>query len=148
MYKILGFYYNPLEDVDVFVLENKLIMFRLGSCSVAKSSPTLCNPMDSSPPGTSVYGIYPGKNTGVCCHSLLQGIFPTQRLNLGLLHCRQILYQLSHQASPQTRQSGTNLILVFKTLSLWICSYLCLPVSVIRLKLYGSIHRVGLPRWH
>ena len=34
------------------------------------------------------------------CHSLLQGIFPTQGLNLGLLHCRQILYHLSHQGSP------------------------------------------------
>ena len=34
----------------------------------------------------------PGKNTGVGCHSLFQGIFPTQGLNLGLLHCRQILY--------------------------------------------------------
>ena len=33
-------------------------------------------------------------------HSLLQGIFPTQELNLGLLHCRQILYHLSHQGSP------------------------------------------------
>ena len=39
----------------------------------------------------------PGKNTGVGCHSLLQRIFPTQGLNLGLLHCRQILYHLSHQ---------------------------------------------------
>ena len=34
---------------------------------------------------------FPGKNTGVGCHSFLQGIFPTQGLNLGLLHCRQIL---------------------------------------------------------
>ena len=41
----------------------------------------------------------PGKNTGVGCHSLLQGIFLTQRLNLGLPHCRQILYHLSHQGS-------------------------------------------------
>ena len=37
----------------------------------------------------------PGKNTGVGCHSLLQGIFPTQGSNLGCLHCRQILYHLS-----------------------------------------------------
>ena len=37
----------------------------------------------------------PGKNTGVGCHVLLEGIFPTQGLNLGLLHCRQILYNLS-----------------------------------------------------
>ena len=34
----------------------------------------------------------PGKHTGVGCHALLQGVFPTQGLNLGLLHCRQILY--------------------------------------------------------
>ena len=42
----------------------------------------------------------PGKNTGVGCHSLLQGIFPTQGPNPSLLHCRQILYHLSHQGSP------------------------------------------------
>ena len=42
----------------------------------------------------------PGKNTGVGCLSLLQGIFLTQGLNRGLLHCRQILYHLSHQGSP------------------------------------------------
>ena len=41
----------------------------------------------------------PGKNTGVDCHSLLQGIFLVQRLNLGLLHGRQILYHPSYQAS-------------------------------------------------
>ena len=41
----------------------------------------------------------PSKNTEVGSHSLLQGIFPTQGLNLGLPHCRQILYCLSHQGS-------------------------------------------------
>ena len=40
-----------------------------------------------------------GKNTGVCSRSLLQGIFLTQGLKLGLLHCKQILYHLSHQIS-------------------------------------------------
>ena len=40
----------------------------------------------------------PGKNTGVGCHFLLQGIFLTQGSNPGLLHCRWILYHLSHQA--------------------------------------------------
>ena len=40
------------------------------------------------------------KNTGVGSLSLLQGIFPPQELNWGLLHCRQILYQLSYQGSP------------------------------------------------
>ena len=42
----------------------------------------------------------PSKNTGVGCHFLLQGSFPTQGGKLGLLHCRQILYHLSHQGSP------------------------------------------------
>ena len=42
----------------------------------------------------------PGQNTGVGSHSPLQGIFPTQGLNPGLLPCRQILYHLSHQGSP------------------------------------------------
>ena len=41
----------------------------------------------------------PVRNFGVGCHSRLQGIFPTQGLNLGIQHCRQILYQLSHQES-------------------------------------------------
>ena len=43
----------------------------------------------------------PGKNAGVGCHFLLQGIFLTQGSNLGLLHCRQILYQLSYEGSPR-----------------------------------------------
>ena len=43
----------------------------------------------------------PGQNTGMGNLSLLQGIFPTQGSNPGLLHCRQILYQLSHQGSPR-----------------------------------------------
>ena len=42
----------------------------------------------------------PEKNTGVGCHSCLQGIFPTQGSNSDFLHCRQILYLLSHQGSP------------------------------------------------
>ena len=40
------------------------------------------------------------KNSGVGCHFLLQGTFPTQGSNLGLLNCKQILYHLSHQGSP------------------------------------------------
>ena len=43
----------------------------------------------------------PGQNTGMGSPSLLQGIFPTQGLNRGLLHCRQILHQLSHKGSPR-----------------------------------------------
>ena len=52
------------------------------------------------------HGLYcpwnsPGQNTGVGSYSIFQGNFSTQGLNPGLLHCRQILYQLSHQGSPR-----------------------------------------------
>ena len=63
---------------------------------VAQSCPTLCDPMDTRL-------LHPwdflGKSTGVGCHFLLQGIFPTQGSNPGLLHCGQMLYHLSHQGS-------------------------------------------------
>ena len=64
---------------------------------VTPSCPTLCDPMDCSPPGSSVHRLLQAKNTGVGGHSLCQRIFPTQGLNPGLLHCRQFLYRLSHQ---------------------------------------------------
>ena len=49
------------------------------------------------PPGSSVHGILQAKNTGMGFQAFLQGIFSTQGLNLGLQHCRQILYSLSLQ---------------------------------------------------
>ena len=67
------------------------------SCSVVSDS---FDPMDCSPPGSAVHGDSPGKHTGMGCHTLLQGTFPTQGLNPGLPHCRQIVYYLSHQGSP------------------------------------------------
>ena len=60
-------------------------------CLVVQLCLTLCDP-------TSL--LSPGKNTRVGCQALLQGIFPTQGSNPGLLHCRQILYCLSYQGSP------------------------------------------------
>ena len=68
-------------------------------CLVARSCPTLCDPMDCSPPGLLLCPWdSPDKNTGVSCHVVLQQIFPTQGLNPGLLHCRWILYLLSQRS--------------------------------------------------
>ena len=64
---------------------------------VTQLCPTLYDPMDYFLLASSCPWDFPGKNTGVGCHSLLQGISLTQGLNLGPLHCRQILYHLSHQ---------------------------------------------------
>ena len=72
-----------------------------------QSCPTLCDPMDYSPPGFSVHDS-PGKNTGVGCHALFQGIFLTWRSNpclLRLLNCTDSL-SLSHQGSPVLRFTG------------------------------------------
>ena len=77
------------------------ILIVMSLCLVAQSCLTLFDPVDRSPPGSSVHGDSPGKNTGVGSHALLQGIFPTQGLNPGLPHCRRILYHLSHQGSPR-----------------------------------------------
>ena len=72
-----------------------------GLCLVAQSCSTLCDPMDYNPPGSFVHGDSPGKNTGVSCHALLQGIFPAQGSNPSLPHCRWILYHLNHQGRPR-----------------------------------------------
>ena len=75
---------------------------------VAQSCLILCDPMGCSLPGSSVHGDSSGKNTGVGCHALLQGIFPTQGSNSGLPHCRQILYHLSPQGSPEGQHDTLN----------------------------------------
>ena len=61
------------------------------------------------------HGLYsprnsPGQNTAVGSLSLLQGIFTTQGSNLGLLHCRRILYQLSHREAPECRVRSLSLL--------------------------------------
>ena len=64
------------------------------SLVLSQFSMPLCDPIDSR---LLCSWASPGKNTGAGCHALLPGIFPTQGSNPGLLHCRQILYRLSHQ---------------------------------------------------
>ena len=66
---------------------------------VAQSCLTLCNPTDCSLPGSSVHGILQAQILEWVDIPFLQGIFPTQGLNPGLLHSRQTLYHLSHQGS-------------------------------------------------
>ena len=77
-----------------FLLYSKVNQSCKAKVKVTQLCPTLCDPMDC--PWNSL-----GQNTGVGSLSLLQGIFPTQGSNPGLLNCRRILYQLSHQGSPQ-----------------------------------------------
>ena len=95
---------NPVAAPTARRLGNVVLVW-LGMCCavlclVTLLRLTLCDTTDCSPPRFSAHADSPGKNTGVGCHALLQGIFPTPGSNPGLLHCRQILNQLSFQGSP------------------------------------------------
>ena len=70
-------------------------------CLVAQLCLTLCHPMNCSPPGFSVHGIFLTKLLEWVAMPSLQGIFPTQGLNPDLPHCKWILYPLSHQGYPR-----------------------------------------------
>ena len=85
-----------------------------------QSCPTLFNPMDCSPSGSSVHGASPGKHTGVSCYALLQGIFPTQGVNLSLLSLalaggifttRATYVQTHHSLIPPNKISIKSLLL-------------------------------------
>ena len=84
--------------------------------------PTHRDSMDCSPSRLLCPWDFPGKNTEVGCHFLLQRIFLTQVLNSDLLHCRQILYHLSHQESKLT--------VVHNTTNMYYCC--CLESSMDR----------------
>ena len=82
----------PLSLTLLHVHSLEITLVSVQFSLVAQSCPTLCDSVDCSSPGCSVHGDSPGKNTGMRCHALLQGIFPIQGLNPGLLPCRWILY--------------------------------------------------------
>ena len=68
----------------------------------------LCDPHGLQPAKLLFLWDSPGKNAGGGCYSLLQGIFPTQRSNLGLLSCKLIPYHLSHQGNPSNLKPDIN----------------------------------------
>ena len=83
-------------------------------CLVVQPCLTLYNPMDWSPPGSSVHGDSPGKNTGVDCHALLQGIFPTQGSNqVSCIAGRFFTVWVTREA-PYMRITECNLLILMK----------------------------------
>ena len=82
-------------------------------CLVTQLCPILFNTTDCSLPGSSVHGDSLGKNTGMGCHALLQGIFPTKGSNPGLPLCKWIHCILSHQGSPSKKHKQLNKFLHF-----------------------------------
>ena len=85
-----------------FLIEMCNIANSFGACVLSHSVMSDCLPSHGLQPARLLCPWNSsGKNTGVGCHALLQGIFPTQGSNPGLLHCRQILYHLSHLGLKQ-----------------------------------------------
>ena len=82
---IEGTYLNIIKAIYDKVKVNVKSLSRIQLCGDTMWPTRLLHPWD-----------FPGKSTGVGSHFLLQGIFPTLGSNLGLLHCRQMLYRLSH----------------------------------------------------
>jgi len=77
---------SPRKKKNLFTMA--LFFQEILSCNNNISRSVMSDPMDYSLLGSSVHGDSPGKNTGVGRLSLLQGMFPTQKSNRGLLHCR------------------------------------------------------------
>ena len=94
-----NFHYFKRSQRSRFLLETMFLISKNKNtmCAMSlQSCPTPCDPMGCSLPASPVHEDSLGKNTGVGCQFFLQGIFPTQISNPGLLHCQQILYQLSY----------------------------------------------------
>ena len=100
----------------------------------------LCNPMDYSPADSCPWDS-PGKNTGVGCHFLLKGIFPTQKLNSGLLHCRKIIYLLSYQGSPAPQNQYLVLHVQIPALFSWLPYHFCVNGSCLKI-----LHTIFVPQ--
>ena len=90
---------NMAMVIPSTLLNSDILMSKWTCCSVAKSCQTLHNPTDCSPSGSSVLGILQARILERVIIPFSRGIVPTQGSKPGLLYCRQILYQLSHQES-------------------------------------------------
>ena len=124
---------NVVYHVDLFVDVEPSLHFLTKShlIMVLKSESVSCSVLSDS---LWLQGLGPArllcpwnsqsKNTGVGSHSLFQGIFLIQGLNLGLLHCTQILYHLSHQGSYNPFNLLLNLICSYSVENFCICFYL------------------------
>ena len=111
------FLVHPLNTAYSISLTHYIHIYMVMVVLVADLCPTLCDPMECSPPGSSVHWIFQAR--------ILEwepfpspGIFLTQESNLGLLPCRQILHHLRHQKSP--------------SLSLYICVCVCVYLTTWR----------------
>ena len=97
-FKINLLYELLLRNIELLFLFLAVRYYPAGACSVAESCLTFCNPMDCSPPGSSVHKIYQARILEwIALPFLLQGIFPTQQLDPNVLHWQVDSSPLTHQ---------------------------------------------------
>ena len=97
---VMSFFFSNRKSITIHAIALSWETEWDYACVLTQSCLTLCDHKDCSPPRLLCPGDFPGKNSGMGCHFLLQRIFPTQGLNPGLPNCRQILYHLNCQGSP------------------------------------------------
>ena len=125
---------------------NSVHFYVLLLCLVDKSCLIFCGPMDYSPPDSSALGILQQENTGVGCHFLFQGIFPTQESKLHLLHWQADSLLLSHQWGYKSLDSLWPFLWYAPLLSR--ANILCfLILSLLRVRLLGGRWLQWLMAW-
>ena len=109
---------------------------------IAQLCQTLCDPMDYNLPGSSIHGILQVRIIEWVAHSLLQGIFPTHGLNLGLLHCsegRFLTVWATREALRCIKMSLVTLMLFTRDISIFTYIPSCLPLVLVSVKIPQSI---------
>ena len=98
----INYFYWSIVTIQYYLYKLEIAVL----CLVAQSCVTLCDPMNCSRQAPLCMGILQARILEKV--ALLHGIFPTQGSSQGLLHCRQILYQLSYQGSPIIGEQWSN----------------------------------------
>ena len=89
-------------------------------------------PMDCSPPGISVNGIFPARVLEWVAISFSRGVFLTLGSNPGLPHWRQMLYPLSHQGSPEEGLTGSKCPIFVERVNVIVVRLLLPKTAVLR----------------
>ena len=107
-------------NTNIYRYRNIVDIYIYSCCLFMKLCLILCDSFDCRLPGSSVHGIFPGKNTGVGCHFLIHRLFPTKGSNLCLLHWQVESLPLIHQGSPVslccTLESSTALYISYTSI--------------------------------
>ena len=108
-----------------------------------QSCPTLCDPMNRSLPGSSLHGDSPGKNTGVDCYALLQGIFLTQGSNLCLFHLPSMAGGFLNTSTIWEAPEDQ----IHTYICMYVCMYVCICSKIQIREMWDSVLNIFPLNW-